>query len=74
LYSGAKAVGKEALKAGSNIITDILNKEAEEPVGNIFQNRFSRAKDNLEEKLKYDGFGLSSKRKRKSIKAQPKKT
>jgi len=26
LYSGAKAVGKEALKTGFNIITDILNK------------------------------------------------
>jgi len=29
LYSGAKSVGKEALKTGSNIITDILNKEPE---------------------------------------------
>ena len=27
LYSGAKAIGKEALKTGSNIITDMLNKE-----------------------------------------------
>jgi len=36
LYSGAKAVGKEALKRGSNIITDILNKEPERPVGAIF--------------------------------------
>ena len=27
LYSGAKAVGKEALKTESNIITDILNKD-----------------------------------------------
>jgi len=26
LYSGVKAVGKEALKTGSNLITDILNK------------------------------------------------
>jgi hypothetical protein len=52
LYSGAKAVGKEDLKTGSNIITDILNKEPEQPVGNIFKNRFSEAKGNLEEKIK----------------------
>jgi hypothetical protein len=31
LYSWAKAVGKEALKTGSNIITDIFNKEPEQP-------------------------------------------
>ena len=36
LYSGAKAVGKKALKTISNIITDILNKEPEQPVGAIF--------------------------------------
>jgi len=36
LYSGAKAVGKETLNIGSNIITDILNKEPEQPLGNIF--------------------------------------
>jgi len=35
LNSGAKAVGKEALKTGSNIITDMLNKEPEQPVSNI---------------------------------------
>ena len=31
------------LKTGSNIITDILNKEPEQPVGNIFKSRFSEA-------------------------------
>jgi len=51
LYSGAKAVGKEALETGSNIITDILNKQPEQPVGNIFKNRFEEAKDNLQEKI-----------------------
>ena len=54
LYSGAKANGKEALKTGSNIITDILNKEPEQPVGAIFKNRFSEAKGNLQEKIKKD--------------------
>ena len=54
LYSGAKAVGKEALKTGSNIITDIPNKEPEEPVGAIFKNRFSEAKGNLQEEIKKD--------------------
>jgi hypothetical protein len=52
LYSGAKAVGKDAFKTGSNIITDILSKEPEEPVSNIFKNRFGEAKDNLEQKTK----------------------
>jgi hypothetical protein len=48
MYSGAKAVGKEALKTGSNIITDMLNKEPELPVSSIFKNRFIKAKGNLE--------------------------
>jgi hypothetical protein len=52
LYSGAKAVGKEALKTSSNTITDMLNKEPKQPVGDIFKNRFIEAKDNLEQKLK----------------------
>jgi len=69
LYSGAKAVGKEAFKTGSNIITDILNKEPEQPVDAIFKNRFSEAKGNLQEKIKkMTGSGLDLKRKRKSEK------
>jgi len=52
LYSGAKAVGKEALKTGYNIITDMFNKEAKQPVRDIFKNRFIEAKDNLEPKIK----------------------
>jgi len=51
LYSGAKAVGKEALKTFSNIVTDILNKETEEPVGANFKNRFSEANGNLQDKI-----------------------
>ena len=51
LYSGAKAIGKDSLKTGSNIITAFLNKEPEQPVGNIFKNRFKEAKGNLQEKL-----------------------
>jgi hypothetical protein len=71
LYSGAKAVEKEALKTGSNIITDILNKQPEQSVGDIFKNRFSEAKDSLEEKIKkVTGSGLILKRKRKPKNAQ----
>ena len=71
MYSGAKAVAKEALKTGSNIITDILNKEPEQPVGAIFKNRFSEAKGNLQEKNKnMTGSGLDLKRKRKSTRVQ----
>jgi hypothetical protein len=69
LYSGTKAVGKEALKTGSNIITDMLNKEPEQPVGSIFKNRSIEAKDNLEKKLKMTISVLSLKRKHKSKKA-----
>jgi hypothetical protein len=76
LYSGAKAVGKEALKTGSNIITDILNKEPEQPVGNIFKNRFEEAKGNLQEKIKNmtgSGLGLKRKRKFKKVQSQSKR-
>ena len=52
LYSGAKTVGKEALKTGSHIVTGILNKEPEQPVGDILKNRFGKGKNNLQEKLK----------------------
>ena len=52
LYSGAKAVGKEALKTGSNILTDILNKRPEETVSDIFKTRLGEAKDNLEQKIR----------------------
>ena len=51
LYSGAKAVGKGALKTGSNITTGMLNEEPEQPVRDTFKNRFIDAKDNLEEKI-----------------------
>jgi hypothetical protein len=37
LYSGAKTVGKENLKTSSNIITDMLNKDPQKPVGNTFK-------------------------------------
>jgi len=66
LYSGAKAAEKEALKTGSNIITDILNKEPEQPLGNIFKTRISQAKGNLEGKIKkMTCSGLDLKRKRR---------
>jgi len=71
LFSGAKAVGKEALRTGSNILTDILEKQPEQPMGTIFKTRFGEAKGNLEQKIKkMTGSGLGLKRKRKSKKAQ----
>jgi hypothetical protein len=76
LYSGTKAVGKEALKTGSNVITDNLNKETEQPVGNIFKNRFGETKDNLEQKIKNmtrSGLGLKRKRKVKKAQSQSKR-
>ena len=66
LYSWAKCVGK-SLKAGSHIITDILDKEPEQPVGDIFKTRYSEAKCNLEYKIKSDGVKVRifSQRKRR---------
>jgi hypothetical protein len=65
LYSGARAVGREALSTGSNILTDILNKDPERPVGTIFKKRFGEAKGNLQQKIKnMTGGGLTLKRKR----------
>ena len=52
LYSGANAVVKVALQTGSNIITDILNKEPEQPMSKIFKNRFNEGMNNLEQKIK----------------------
>ena len=52
LYSVATAAGKESLKTGSHIITDILKKKPEQPVGDIFKNRFSETKHNHQEKIK----------------------
>jgi hypothetical protein len=73
LHSGAKALGKEALKTGSNIIKDVLNIEPEQPVGNIFKNRFQEAKDNLQEKIKnmtVSGLGLKRKSKFEKVQSQ----
>jgi hypothetical protein len=67
LYSGAKAVVREALSTGSNILTDILNKDSEQPVKSIVIKRFEEAKGNFEQKIKnMTGNGLTVKRKRKS--------
>jgi hypothetical protein len=50
LYSETKAAGKEALNLGSNILTDILHKEPEQPIGDNFKTCFGEAQDNLEQK------------------------
>ena len=60
-----KGVGKEALKTGSNIITDILNEEPKGTVCDIFKNLFIEANGNLEEKLIRLRSVLGLKRKRK---------
>ena len=51
----------KALRTVSNIITDILNKQTEQPVGNIFKYRFGEAKNNLEKIKKMAGSGLKKK-------------
>ena len=52
-------------------MADILNKQPEEPVGDIFKKRFGEAKDNLEQKIKkMTGSGFGFKKKRRPKKAQ----
>ena len=71
LYSVTRAVGKDVLKTGSNIITDILHKEPEQPVGDIFKNCFCEENVNFEEKInKMTGYDLDLKRNIKYKKAQ----
>ena len=71
MYSGAKAVGKEVLKTISHAINDTLNKETEQPVGDILKTRFIEEKGNLQEKIKQmTGSGLGLKRKREPKKSQ----
>ena len=75
LYSGAKDVGKEALKTGYHIITDIRNKEPEHPVSDIFKTRFSETKGNLEQSIKKMmgcGLGLKWMRQPKNSQSQDK--
>jgi hypothetical protein len=48
LHSGARAVGTETLTTGPNILTDIMNKQPELTVGDIFQTRFGAAKITLQ--------------------------
>jgi hypothetical protein len=52
LYSGAKAVGREALSTGCNILTDMLNKDQEQLVGTIFKKGLARRKVTSNKKLK----------------------
>jgi hypothetical protein len=69
LYSGAKAVGTDALKSGSNIVTDLLEREPDRKVGDILRTRFGEAKDNLKQKIRnMTGSGLHLKWKRKQKK------
>ena len=51
LYLGAKAV-ERTLKTDSNILTDILHKQLEEPVGYIFKKSLGEAKNNIEQRIK----------------------
>ena len=51
-------------------MTGILNKQPEDPVGDILKTRFGEAKDNLEQKIKkMTGSGLRLKRKVRPKKA-----
>ena len=62
-----------SLKTVSNIITDILNEEPEQSVGDVFKTHFSEGNGNFEDKIKKmtgSGLGIKRKRKIKSVSRQ----
>lgn len=61
LVSGAKAVGRESLSTGANILSDIANKKSGEKVGKIVANRVTESTHRLVNKMRGKG-----RRKRKS--------
>ena len=68
LIRGAKAVGKEALRTGVNIVGDIATSSGKPPVKAIVRSRLLEGKDNLVTKAKralHDMTGSGGKRKRK---------
>jgi hypothetical protein len=65
LVSGAKSLGRVALKTGANIVSDIANKQ--EGVKDIVANRVTESVKDLADKLKQRGKG----RKRKPAKRKP---
>jgi hypothetical protein len=75
LNSGAKAVRREALKTGSNILTGLLETEPDQKV-DVLRTRFGEAKDNLEHKIRNmteSGLRLKRKRKQKKLHSQTKR-
>jgi hypothetical protein len=66
LFSGPKAVGKEALKTGDNNLSDIVQRKPDQQLGCKIKTRFAEAKDTLEDKItNLTGSGLQLKRKGK---------
>lgn len=62
LFSGAKAVGRETLSAGANILSDIVQKKPDEKVKNIVKRRVNESTKRLVDKMKGNG-----RRKRKRV-------
>ena len=61
LLSGAKAVGRETLAAGANILSDIASKKQNTKVKDIIANRVTQSTNKLVSKLQ----GKGKKRKQK---------
>ena len=69
---GAKAVGKEAIRTGANIVGDIATSSDARPVKEIVRSRFREGKDNLITKAKrtiheMTGSGIKRKVKRRRV-------
>jgi hypothetical protein len=70
LASGAGAVGRETLRAGANIISDIANKSSDTKVKDIISNRVKESTQSLVDKLQ----GRGKKRSKPSSFSPAKKT
>jgi hypothetical protein len=71
LGSGAKSLGRVALKTGANIVSDIANKQEGNKVKDIVANRVTESVKGLADKLQQTGKGRKRKHKHAKRKHKP---
>jgi hypothetical protein len=71
--SGAKSLGRVALKTGANIVSDIANKQEGNKVRDIVANRVTESVKGLADKLQQTGKGRKREHKPAKRKHKPAK-